>query len=50
VEQQLSIYDFNTNGIVKNALLMIMDEKAIKSKPIISEVDGYLVERWTTSR
>jgi DNA-binding GntR family transcriptional regulator/DNA-binding LacI/PurR family transcriptional regulator len=49
-EQQLSLYDFNMNGIVQQAMRMIMDEKALKSRPTISEVDGYIVERRTTRR
>ena len=49
-EHQLTAYDFNMNGIVQQALLMIMDEKYLKSKRIVSEVDGYLIERRTTRR
>jgi DNA-binding LacI/PurR family transcriptional regulator/DNA-binding transcriptional regulator YhcF (GntR family) len=47
-EHQMSTYDFNMNGMVQQALLMIADEKILKSKPAISEVDGYVVERRTT--
>jgi DNA-binding LacI/PurR family transcriptional regulator/DNA-binding transcriptional regulator YhcF (GntR family) len=49
-EQNLSTYDFNMDGIVKQALLMIMDKKTLKATPVISEVDGYVVERGTTRR
>jgi DNA-binding LacI/PurR family transcriptional regulator/DNA-binding transcriptional regulator YhcF (GntR family) len=47
-EQNLSTYDFNMDGMVKQALMMIMDTKSLKSAPVISEVDGYVVERRTT--
>lgn len=47
-EQQMSTYDFNMNGMIQQGLLMIMDEKVFKGKPVISEVDGYVVERRTT--
>jgi DNA-binding LacI/PurR family transcriptional regulator/DNA-binding GntR family transcriptional regulator len=50
IEQHLSTYDFNMDGMVKEALLMIVDEKSMKARPVISEVDGYLVERRTTRR
>jgi DNA-binding LacI/PurR family transcriptional regulator/DNA-binding transcriptional regulator YhcF (GntR family) len=50
LDKQLSTYDFNMNGMVQEALLMINDEKILKSKPMISEVDGYVVERRTTRR
>jgi DNA-binding LacI/PurR family transcriptional regulator/DNA-binding transcriptional regulator YhcF (GntR family) len=50
VKHQLSAYDFNLNGMVQKALLMIMDRKTLKSTPVISEVDGYVVERRTTRR
>jgi hypothetical protein len=49
-EQQLSTLDFNMNGMVQQALTMIMDEKSLKSKPAITEVDGYVVERRTTRK
>jgi DNA-binding LacI/PurR family transcriptional regulator/DNA-binding FadR family transcriptional regulator len=44
----LSSFDFNMNGMIQQALLMISDDKFLKSKPVISEVDGYVVERRTT--
>jgi DNA-binding LacI/PurR family transcriptional regulator len=44
----LSSYDFNFPGLVQQAILMIIDEKSLKSRPVISEVDGYVVERRTT--
>jgi DNA-binding LacI/PurR family transcriptional regulator/DNA-binding FadR family transcriptional regulator len=49
-ENQLSTFDFNMTGIIKKSLLMIADEKLLKSTPVISEVDGYVVERRTTLR
>lgn len=49
-EHQLSTYDFNMDGMVRQALLMIMDEKMLKTRPFISEVDGYVVERRTSQR
>jgi hypothetical protein len=36
--------------MVQQALLMIRDEKIHKSKPAISEVDGYVVERKTSMK
>jgi DNA-binding LacI/PurR family transcriptional regulator/DNA-binding transcriptional regulator YhcF (GntR family) len=44
----LSTYNFNMDGLAQQAMLMIMDEKTLKSKPAITEVDGYVVERRTT--
>jgi hypothetical protein len=35
---------------VQQALLLIMDEKRLKNQPVITEVDGYVVERRTTRR
>lgn len=49
-EQQLSTYDFNMNGIVQQSLLMIVDPKERSRRPMVSEVDGYVVERRTTRR
>lgn len=49
-ENQLSTFDFNMNGMVQQALLMILDEKTFSDRPVISEVDGYVVERRTTRR
>ena len=49
-EQQISTYDFNMYGMVQQALLLIMDEKAFKTRPVINEVDGYVVERRTTRK
>jgi hypothetical protein len=36
--------------MVQQALLMIIDEKLLKSTPVVSEVEGYMVERRTTRR
>jgi DNA-binding LacI/PurR family transcriptional regulator/DNA-binding GntR family transcriptional regulator len=49
-EAQLSTYDFNMNGMILESLILIRDEKTFKNKPVISEVDGYVVERRTTRR
>jgi DNA-binding LacI/PurR family transcriptional regulator len=49
-EHQVSTFDFNMNGMVQQAMLMIMDEAALRSRPAISEVDGYVVERRTTGK
>lgn len=49
-ENQLSTFDFNMDGMIKEALLMTIDAKELRSTPSISEVDGYVVERWTTRR
>jgi DNA-binding transcriptional regulator YhcF (GntR family) len=49
-ELQLTSYDFNMDGMVRQALLMFADGKFLKSKPTISEVEGYVVERRTTKR
>jgi hypothetical protein len=49
-EHQLSTFDFNMHGIIQESLLMIMDEKSLKARPVMSEVDGYVVERRTTRR
>jgi DNA-binding LacI/PurR family transcriptional regulator/DNA-binding transcriptional regulator YhcF (GntR family) len=49
-EHQLSTFYFNMIGMVQQALLLIRDEKSLKSQPVISEVDGYVVERRTTRR
>jgi hypothetical protein len=49
-EHQLSTYDFNMPGMVQQALLMIADPRTLRSKPVISDVDGYVVERRTTKR
>jgi DNA-binding GntR family transcriptional regulator len=49
-EHQLTTYDFNMNGMVQQALLMIVDEKTLKKMPAISEVQGYVVERRSTRR
>jgi DNA-binding LacI/PurR family transcriptional regulator len=47
-ERQLTTYDFNMNGIVQRALLLIADRKTLAATPPISEVGGYVVERRTT--
>ena len=49
-EMHLSTYDFNMPGMVQQALLMILDEKARKARPAVSEVEGFVVERRTTRR
>jgi DNA-binding LacI/PurR family transcriptional regulator len=49
-EHQESTYDFNMNGMMQQALHIIMDEKRLKNQPVISEVDGYVVERQTSRR
>jgi DNA-binding LacI/PurR family transcriptional regulator len=49
-EQHLTTYDFNMAGMVRQALLMILDENLFQNKPAISEVDGYVVERRTTRK
>jgi DNA-binding LacI/PurR family transcriptional regulator/DNA-binding transcriptional regulator YhcF (GntR family) len=48
--QGLTTYNFNMLGIVQQALQMILDRNFLKIKPVISEVDGYVVERRTTRR
>lgn len=47
---ELSSFDFNLEGMVSQALSMIVDPKILKGKPAIGEVDGYVVERRTTRR
>jgi DNA-binding LacI/PurR family transcriptional regulator/DNA-binding transcriptional regulator YhcF (GntR family) len=47
-ESQLSTYDFNMPGHIQRALQLIVDERALKNCPVVSEVDGYVVERRTT--
>jgi hypothetical protein len=47
-ERQLSTYDFNMNRMMQDALHLIMDEKVLKSRPVMTEVEGYVVERRTT--
>jgi DNA-binding transcriptional regulator YhcF (GntR family) len=49
-EMQLSTFDFNMNGMVQQALQMILDEKLMKSMLPITEVDGIFVERTTTKK
>jgi DNA-binding LacI/PurR family transcriptional regulator/DNA-binding transcriptional regulator YhcF (GntR family) len=49
-EQQVSSYDFNIDGMIRQALQVIMNEKSLKSQPPVAEVDGYVVERMTTLR
>jgi hypothetical protein len=49
-EHHISSYDLNMNGFVQQALIMILDEKAFKARSVITEVDGYMVERQTTRR
>jgi DNA-binding LacI/PurR family transcriptional regulator/DNA-binding transcriptional regulator YhcF (GntR family) len=49
-EQQLSTFDFNMHGMIQEALLMIFDRKEFRRKPVVSEVDGYVVERRTTKK
>jgi hypothetical protein len=49
-EQQVSSYDFNIDGMIRQALQVIMNEKSLKSQPPVAEVDGYVVERRTTLR
>jgi DNA-binding LacI/PurR family transcriptional regulator len=46
----VSVYDFNMNGMVHQALHLLVDPKAWNSMPAISEVDGYVVERRTTKK
>jgi DNA-binding LacI/PurR family transcriptional regulator/DNA-binding transcriptional regulator YhcF (GntR family) len=46
----LSSYDFNMDGIIQQALAMIADEKTLTSRPLISEIDGYVVERRSIRR
>jgi DNA-binding LacI/PurR family transcriptional regulator/DNA-binding transcriptional regulator YhcF (GntR family) len=50
VKNQLTAYDFNMNGMIQEAMMMIMDERHLKNRPAISEIDGYVVERRTTRR
>jgi DNA-binding LacI/PurR family transcriptional regulator len=49
-EHHISSFDLNMLGFVQQALIMILDEKALKMRPVISEVEGYMVERQTTRR
>jgi DNA-binding LacI/PurR family transcriptional regulator/DNA-binding transcriptional regulator YhcF (GntR family) len=49
-EQQVSTFDFNMDGMIKESLLMIVDAKSLRARAAISEVDGYVVERRTTLR
>jgi DNA-binding LacI/PurR family transcriptional regulator len=49
-ENQLSTYDFGFTGMAQQAMLMIMDEKSLKRRPVISEAEGFVVERRTTRR
>jgi DNA-binding LacI/PurR family transcriptional regulator/DNA-binding transcriptional regulator YhcF (GntR family) len=48
--QGMTTYDFNSGGMVREAMLMIMDDRYRKSRPAVSEVDGFVVERRTTGR
>jgi DNA-binding LacI/PurR family transcriptional regulator len=47
---QMSSYDFNMQGMAQQALQMMVDVKYLKSRPVISEVDGIFVERGTTRK
>jgi DNA-binding GntR family transcriptional regulator/DNA-binding LacI/PurR family transcriptional regulator len=49
-DRHISSFDFNMNGMVQEAMLMIIDRKVFKSKPAISGIDGYVVERQTTRK
>jgi hypothetical protein len=49
-ETHLSTFDFNMQGIMQQALLMIQDEKGLKAAAAVTEMDGYVVERRTTRR
>jgi DNA-binding LacI/PurR family transcriptional regulator len=49
-DRHISSFDFNMNGMIQEAMLMIIDSKVFKSKPTISGIDGYVVERQTTRR
>jgi hypothetical protein len=44
----VAIYDFNMSGMAKQALLLLVDQKEWNCRPVISEVDGCVVERGTT--
>jgi DNA-binding transcriptional regulator YhcF (GntR family)/DNA-binding LacI/PurR family transcriptional regulator len=46
----LTTYNFNMQGMVQQALHMIFDSRAMREKPAVSEVDGYVVERRTTRK
>jgi DNA-binding LacI/PurR family transcriptional regulator/DNA-binding transcriptional regulator YhcF (GntR family) len=50
LEYGLSTYNFNMPGMVQRSLQIITDEKAMQNCPVISEFDGYVVERRTTRR
>jgi DNA-binding LacI/PurR family transcriptional regulator len=47
-EHQLSSLDFNMDGMISQALVMIRDEKCLRASQPITEVDGYVVARRTT--
>jgi DNA-binding LacI/PurR family transcriptional regulator/DNA-binding transcriptional regulator YhcF (GntR family) len=46
----LSSYNFNMNGMIQQSLRMISDPKYMKGTQLITEVNGYVVERKTTRR
>jgi hypothetical protein len=43
--QGLSSYDFNMYGMVRQAIRTISDKKEFRSRPAISTVEGFFVER-----
>jgi DNA-binding LacI/PurR family transcriptional regulator len=49
-ERQVSTYDFNMDGMVKRALTMIVDRQTLSQAPLVTDIDGYVVERLTTRR
>jgi DNA-binding GntR family transcriptional regulator len=49
-EHHITSFDFNMNGMVELALLVIVDPKRLRETPALSEIDGYVVERRTTRR
>jgi DNA-binding LacI/PurR family transcriptional regulator/DNA-binding transcriptional regulator YhcF (GntR family) len=46
----LSSYDFNYGGLAEQAMMMLVDQRTFDASPLVSEVDGYVVERMTTKR
>jgi DNA-binding LacI/PurR family transcriptional regulator len=46
----LTTYNFNMTGMVQRAIHLIRDEREFKNAKVVSEVDGYVVERRTTGK
>jgi DNA-binding LacI/PurR family transcriptional regulator len=50
LEHELSTYDFGVRGMLRKAIMMILNDKTRKTAPMATEVEGYVVERRTTRR